>query len=159
MSILEVDVWHQFNRGFRLAAAFATEAPVVGLFGPSGAGKTTVLNLLTGLLRPTAGKISLDGETLFDSEKRILTPVHRRRMGCVFQDHLLFPHLDVERNLRFGFRPGGASFDGVVSALELNGLLSRRPHELSGGQRQRVALGRALLTSPRLLLMDEPLAS
>lgn len=150
---------------FALDAAFA--APVAGvtaLFGRSGSGKTTVLNVIAGLHRPRAGRVALGGEILLDTDRRIDRPPDRRRIGYVFQDGRLFPHLDVRGNLEYGMRRGTrraayATFDQVVALLGIGGLLRRRPATLSGGERQRVAIGRALLTSPRLLLMDEPLAA
>jgi molybdate transport system ATP-binding protein len=137
---------------------------VTAVFGPSGSGKTTLLNLVAGLLRPDQGTIAMDGETLFSSKHDIDLPPERRRVGYVFQDDLLFPHLTVLQNLRYGYDllPSGArrfNVDHIVDLLELGPLLERRPALLSGGERQRVALGRAILASPRLLLMDEPLAS
>jgi molybdate transport system ATP-binding protein len=160
LPILDVDVQRRFDSGFSLAAKFQSTARATALFGPSGAGKTSILNAIAGLLRPDAGKIVVDGEMLFDASANRFVEPHRRRIGYVFQEHLLFPHLDVAANVRFGMPPQGAvSLDAVVEALELGDLLRRQPQELSGGQQQRVALGRALLASPRLLLMDEPLAS
>ena len=150
---------------FRLEAAFAAPAPaVVALFGPSGCGKTTVVNIVAGLLAPDAGRIEIDGEVLCDTAIGLSLPAERRRVGYVFQDARLFPHLDVRRNLQYGLRrsrdgTGRILFDDVVALLGIDSLLSRRPHALSGGERQRVALGRALLAQPRLLLLDEPLAS
>lgn len=137
---------------------------VTAVFGPSGSGKTTLLNLVAGLIRPDRGAISIDGELLFSATQGINLPPERRRVGYVFQDDLLFPHLTVKQNLRYGYDllPSGArrfKVDRIVDLLELGPLLDRRPGPLSGGERQRVALGRAILASPRLLLMDEPLAS
>ena len=145
-------------------AAFASEGGVTALFGPSGAGKTSLINMIAGLLRPDRGRIELDGETLDDTDKRIHLPAHRRRIGYVFQDARLFPHLSVAQNLDYGRRMNGLPFDTgeqarIVQLLDLEGLLQRRPGKLSGGEKQRVALGRALLSHPRLLLMDEPLGS
>ena len=143
----------------------AFEAPgagVTALFGPSGAGKSTVLAAVAGLLRPTFCRLTLDGETLADTDAGIWVPPERRRIGLVFQDAMLFPHLRVSANLRYGerrARHGGIGFDDVVALLGIAPLLDRRPHTLSGGERQRVAIGRALLAQPRLLLLDEPLAS
>jgi molybdate transport system ATP-binding protein len=154
----------RYPSGFTLDAAFATPTSVTVLSGPSGSGKTTILSILAGLLRPDRGRICLDATVLFDSERGIHLPPETRRIGYVFQDYLLFPHLSVRRNLLYGWRrrPAEArppSLERVVDILELGDLLTRLPHTLSGGQRQRVALGRALLCGPRLLLLDEPLAS
>jgi molybdate transport system ATP-binding protein len=162
--LLEVTV--SLRRGdFDLEAAFAAETPgVTALFGRSGSGKTTLVNLIAGLLTPDRGRISVDGTVLHDSNQGTSLPPQRRRVGYVFQDALLFPHLDVEGNLRYGQQratPRGTRAE-LIEAAELLGLrqlLARRPHQLSGGERQRVALGRALLSRPRLLLLDEPLAS
>jgi molybdate transport system ATP-binding protein len=160
---LSVAIEHDLG-GVRLDAAFACEGGTTALFGRSGAGKTTLVNAIAGLLRPRSGRIVLDGETLFDAARGIHVPASKRHFGYVFQEGRLFPHLTVQQNLTFSrlFRrgptaPGG--FDHVVDLLGLRDLLHRRPGALSGGERQRVALGRALLAGPRALLLDEPLAS
>jgi molybdate transport system ATP-binding protein len=143
----------------------AFEVPTPGvtvLFGPSGAGKSTVIAAAAGLLRPETCRIVVDGKILGDTETGVWLPPERRRMGLVFQDARLFPHMSVATNLRFGLRRAAAGpvrFDDVVELLGIGGLLTRRPHTLSGGERQRVAIGRALLAQPHMLLMDEPLAS
>ena len=150
---------------FRIDAEFeADSAGISVLYGRSGAGKTSLVNMIAGLLRPDAGRITVDGNTLFDSARGIDRPAERRQIGYVFQDARLFPHLTVRTNLlygpRFGRRRDGfAALDQVVGLLGLETLLRRHPASLSGGERQRVAIGRALLAAPRLLLMDEPLAS
>lgn len=145
-------------------AQFTAPTPgVTALFGRSGCGKTTVVNLLAGLIRQGEGRMSLDDEIWFDSERGVDLPAERRRIGYVFQDSRLFPHYTVRGNLLYGAgraAPGASSaFDDLVGLLGLESLLARRPGALSGGERQRVALGRALLSRPRLLLLDEPLAS
>jgi len=149
---------------FALDARFAThDAPVTALFGRSGAGKSSVIAAIAGLLRPQAGRIVAGGEVLFDAARRIDLPPARRRVGVVFQDSRLFPHMDVRANLLYGQRrargAAGPALDAVIEPLGIGPLLDRRPATLSGGERQRVAIGRALLARPRLLLMDEPLAS
>jgi molybdate transport system ATP-binding protein len=155
------------DRGsFHLRVSFTAPTPgLVALFGRSGCGKSTTVNLLAGLLRPDAGKVEINGDSLFDSARALNIAPERRRIGYVFQDARLFPHFSVVNNLRYGQRriPRGSAapilFDEIVSLLGLEALLARRPHQLSGGERQRVALGRALLSQPRLLLLDEPLAA
>jgi len=147
----------------RLDVDFAADAAVTALFGPSGAGKTSVLNAIAGLLTPSAGRIAA-GPTVFFDAAHVNLPPQQRHVGYVFQEGRLLPHLDVRTNLLYGrfFRPAAErarDFDEVVALLDLAHLLARRPHRLSGGEKQRVAIGRALLASPRLLLMDEPLAS
>jgi molybdate transport system ATP-binding protein len=149
---------------FAVKASFESESGVTALFGPSGAGKTTIVNMIAGLLRPDSGKIALDGEPLFDGAARIDLPVWRRHIGCVFQEGRLFPHLSVRHNLDYGRWMSGqpadaAAFAHAAELLDIGHLLDRRPGKLSGGERQRVAVGRALLMRPRLLLLDEPLAS
>lgn len=142
--------------GFDLDAAFEAPPGVTALFGKSGSGKTSLINTVAGLMRPDAGRIEIDGAVLFDHAARIDVPVHRRRIGYVFQDARLFPHLNVARNLAYG---GRHDRDRVIDLLGLDGLLDRRPAALSGGERQRVAIGRALMSDPRILLMDEPLSA
>jgi molybdate transport system ATP-binding protein len=136
-------------------------AGVTVFFGPSGAGKTSLINCVAGLARPERGRIAVGDRVLFDSGARIDLPPERRDVGYVFQDGRLFPHLTVAANLRYGVKPGRATldFDEVVELLGVAALLPRRPATLSGGEKQRVAIGRALLSAPQLLLMDEPLAS
>lgn len=155
---------HRFAGGFSLQADFETSAQVTALFGASGSGKTSVLFMIAGLLRPQSGTIALGDETWFDARRGIHLKAERRHVGFVFQDHLLFPHLNVLRNLMYGRRrrPGRSSqFEParVIEVLELGELVDRYPRNLSGGERQRVALGRSLLSGPDLLLMDEPLAA
>jgi len=161
--MLDVSLKRQLG-SIGLSVAFNADRGVTALFGVSGAGKSSVIEMLAGLMRPDAGHIHLDGEALFDHARRIDLPPHRRGIGYVFQDHRLFPHLTVRSNLRYGERFAGprrpvADFDTVVQLLGLEALLDRRPGRLSGGEKQRVAIGRALLARPRLLLMDEPLAA
>ncbi|MCG8543181.1 MAG: molybdenum ABC transporter ATP-binding protein [Alphaproteobacteria bacterium] len=159
--MIEVDV-RQRRGSFQLDAEFSTgDGRLTALFGRSGAGKTTLINLLAGLDRPDEGRIAVDGVTLFDSKSGTNLPPEQRRLGYVFQDGRLFPHMTVRRNLLFGHNgaPDRQEIHSVVRLLELNPLLQRRPKTLSGGEKQRVAIGRALLSRPRLLLMDEPLAS
>jgi molybdate transport system ATP-binding protein len=150
---------------FTVDAAFSVqEKGITALFGPSGAGKTSIVNMIAGLIRPDTGNIALNGHCLFDSDKGINLAPEIRRVGYIFQDGRLFPHLSVRGNLTYGMRfvPRSGqyvTFDQVVELLGIGSLLDRRPAKLSGGEKQRVAIGRALLSSPALFLMDEPLAS
>jgi molybdate transport system ATP-binding protein len=161
--MLRVEVFKQLGE-FSIEAAFTSEGRVTGLFGASGAGKTSLINMIAGLLKPDRGFIAIDDETLDDTAARVHVPPYRRRIGYVFQDARLFPHLDVSQNLDYGRRMNGlkrdpASEARITDLLDIGGLKDRRPGQLSGGERQRVALGRALLSKPRLLLLDEPLGS
>lgn len=160
---LVVDVRHRLG-AFSLDVTFESEGRLTALFGRSGSGKTSIVNLVAGLMRPDDGRIVVDGTVLVDTSRRIVVPRHRRRVGYVFQEGRLFPHLSVRRNLLYGrwfstVREKRITFDQVVELLGLGHLLARGPAALSGGEKQRVAIGRALLSDPRLLLMDEPLAS
>jgi molybdate transport system ATP-binding protein len=161
--MLEVDIAVR-RGGFALEASFASGASIVALFGRSGAGKSTIVSAIAGIARPSRGRIVVDDRVLFDSAHGIDVAPERRRVGYVFQDALLFPHLSVRANLAYGesLTPASERFvqgDLVLDLLGLRPLLDRGTRELSGGERQRVAIGRALLSSPRVLLMDEPLAS
>ncbi|MEI2384891.1 molybdenum ABC transporter ATP-binding protein [Breoghania sp. JC706] len=160
--MLSVDIEAQLGT-FRLAASFESAAGVTALFGRSGAGKTSLVHMIAGLSRPSRGRIAVDDMVLYDSERKIDLSTRERRIGHVFQEARLFPHLTVRRNLTFSHWAGGRRasmpFDEVVELLGIGQLLDRRPAKLSGGERQRVAIGRALLSGPRMLLMDEPLAS
>ncbi len=161
--MLEIALQHEFG-GFALDIAFSAPGGVTALFGASGAGKTTVVNAVAGLMQPDRGRVVAQGEVLLDTAAGLCLPPHRRRVGYVFQDHRLFPHLSVRGNLTYGtrFAPRGATgpgFDQVVEMLGIGALLGRRPGALSGGEKARVAIGRALLSRPRLLLLDEPLAA
>ncbi|WP_027051167.1 molybdenum ABC transporter ATP-binding protein [Mesorhizobium erdmanii] len=160
---VHVDIGHRLG-DFAIEARFDSAGRLTALFGPSGSGKTTLINLIAGLIRPEKGCIEVDGRVLVDTAKDVFVPKHRRRIGMVFQDARLFPHMSVAGNLRYGrwFTPPAeryAEMDSVVELLGIGPLLNRRPAKLSGGEKQRVAIGRALLASPKLLLMDEPLAS
>lgn len=160
-----IDFDCSLTRGaFDLDVAFESDAGITGLIGPSGSGKSTVIALIAGLLRPVRGRVCVDGTVLTDTAGGVWLPPHKRGVGLVFQDAQLFPHLSVRQNLMYGryFTPQPADaigFQPVVDVLGIGHLLDRPPQTLSGGERQRVAIGRALLTSPRVLAMDEPLAA
>ena len=167
--MLEVELTHRFG-DFALDLGFSAGPGLTALFGRSGSGKTSVVKLIAGLVRPDRGRVVVDGTVLVDTARGLWVPPHRRRIGYVFQDARLFPHLSVQQNLFYGRRvPGGgrqAAGDGerdepdrIIDLLGIGHLLARRPGALSGGERQRVAIGRALLAFPRLLLLDEPFAS
>ncbi len=159
--MISLDVRCRLGPSFSLELAW-TSSPgerVVGVHGPSGAGKTTLLHLVAGLQRPDAGRIEVGGTVLFDHAAGVDVPAHRRRVAVVFQEHRLFPHLSVERNLRYAATGPERRFREIVDVLELGPHLGSFPSQLSGGESQRVAIGRAILSSPRLLLLDEPFAS
>lgn len=160
---IRVVIRHPLER-IALDVDLSMDGGLTALLGPSGGGKTRTLEVIAGLLRPAMGLVAVDDEVLTDTERGIWVPPHARRIGYVFQDSRLFPHLTVRQNLSFGHwfsrrRTAGASLDDVIALLDLRPLLSRHPERLSGGEQRRVALGRALLANPRLLLLDEPLGS
>ena len=154
----DVDVVRRLGQAI-IRARFQAGGGLTVLVGPSGVGKTSILAMIAGLVRPDSGHVAVAGETLFDSDRRLDRPPERRRLGCVFQDGRLFPHLTVRANLTYGRRAEGMPLAEAVDVLGLEGLLGRWPRTLSGGEAQRVALGRALLSAPRALLLDEPLTS
>ncbi len=160
---LSLNITKQFE-GFKLDASLELPAGLTVLFGPSGSGKTTLLNAVAGLVTPDTGHLVIDGQVLFDSAKNIHLPPHKRGLGFVFQDARLFPHLSVEQNLNYGRyftvnKPSEADVNQIIEMLGIRHLLSRGAAKLSGGERQRVSLGRALLSKPKMLLADEPLAA
>lgn len=149
---------------FVLDVSLQLQHHVTALFGPSGSGKSTLLSIIAGIIKPDYGRIVIDGECVYDDKKRINRPIHQRRIGLVFQDGRLFPNLTVKHNLNYALRFNPKvkqqfKLEEIVDLLEIGTLLKQHPHQLSGGEKQRVALGRALLSSPRLLMLDEPLAS
>ena len=152
----QVEIKGRFG-DFTLDVAFEAGSGVTALFGPSGAGKSLILRALAGLWQPTSGSIRLHDTVFFDSEKKKYIPPHERKLGAVFQRPLLFPHMDVAQNLGYGMAAQTALWDGVVDLLDIAHLLQRMPANLSGGEAQRVSIGRALLSNPRALLLDEPL--
>ena len=161
--MLRIDVERRIG-SIAMQVAFETHARVTALFGRSGAGKSSLVNMIAGLVRPDRGRIEIDGQVLFDSARGVDIPAEARRIGYVFQEGRLFPHFTVRRNLLYGHdltagRERYVRFDQIVQLLGLADLLERRPGGLSGGEKQRVAIGRALLASPRALLLDEPLSS
>lgn len=159
--MFDIDIELQ-RGGFARRVRIDDRARVIALAGRSGAGKTSVLHAIAGLVQPRSGRIAIGDRVLFDAARRIDLPPHQRRVGYVFQDVRLFPHLDVAGNLRYGRHPSRErprfEFDAVVALLGIAPLLSRRTANLSGGEAQRVAIGRALLSQPRILLLDEPLS-
>ncbi len=166
--MIEVDIEKRFSRhgdtsgAFSIAATFSSDARIIALFGKSGSGKTTIVNAIAGLVQPDRGTISIDGERLFDSAHGVNRSIESRGIGYVFQEGLLFPHLNVKQNLLYGAKRNGSAalpLAQVVELLGIDSLLSRDAPSLSGGEKQRVAIGRALLSNPRVILMDEPLAS
>jgi len=161
--VLELDFIFRREQ-FSLSAKQILTAPITGILGASGSGKSTLLALIAGLLKPQQGFISLNKKILYEKKSKTWVPSHKRHIGLVFQDGQLLPHLSVGHNLLYGFNNIQPSqrrftFDNIVDLLELNTLLDRRPVALSGGEKQRVALGRAVLYSPELLLLDEPLSA
>ena len=157
--MLDVNVRNRLG-GTALDIRFTGAGGVTALFGRSGAGKTSTVQMIAGLMTPDAGRIALGGRVLFDSDRRVDIATPQRRVGVIFQEGRLFPHLTVRRNLLYARAArGNGRYDGIVGMLGLEALLERKPATLSGGEQQRVAIGRALLSNPDILLMDEPLAS
>lgn len=160
-----IKVQARLKRGqFELDADLIINHQLTAIFGPSGSGKSTLLSIIAGISKPDSGWVTIDGECVFDSQTRINKPIHQRSVGMVFQDGRLFPHLTVQDNLSYAlqFLPASRQqfqLQDIVALLELKHLLKQHPHQLSGGEKQRVALGRVLLSSPKAILLDEPLAS
>ena len=153
---------HEYSSGFQLDVEFSASNGVTAIVGPSGSGKTTILSIIAGLMLPADGMIRLNNRILLDSRSEAVVPTHHRRVGMLFQDYCLFPHMTVQRNIEYGLkRRSGESLDywRLIEVLELAELLQRRPETLSGGQKQRVALARAIASHPEILLLDEPLTS
>lgn len=163
MTRLHIDVAIRFPE-FELKVAFNQAIRVLAVTGRSGIGKTSLLNAMAGLIRPTAGHIAVDDDILFDRQRGLFVPIHKRRIGFVFQDMRLFPHLNVAHNLDYAEflarrRKALVRRDQLIELLGINQLLDRHPHHLSGGEKQRVAIARAMLTAPRLILLDEPVSA
>jgi molybdate transport system ATP-binding protein len=163
LTLLAVDIEKRLG-SFQINVAFESKGSVTALFGSSGSGKTSIVNMVAGLITPDRGRVALGDTVLFDSAARVNVPMHRRRIGYVFQEGRLFPHLSVAANLDYGRRMSGLPRDDaeqrrIVDLLDIGHLIDRRPGRLSGGERQRIAVGRALLMRPHLLILDEPLAS
>lgn len=159
MSAGHIDIEYSIGN-FRLNMDFEIPHGIVGVFGASGHGKSSLLKLLAGIENPDRGKIMIHGKTMFDKASKVNVPIQKRRIGLVFQEGRLFPHMSVRKNLMYGYHPPSSiSFDEVVSLLELHALLDKNPRECSGGEQQRIAIGRMLLNSPEILLLDEPFSA
>lgn len=148
------------RKGFELKVKAEILEGITGIFGPSGHGKTSLLNSITGIVKPDSGTIQINGTSVFDSENRTNVSVKNRKVGYVFQDVRLFPHLSIEKNLKYGWSPtNNVNADGVIETLEIAHLLNKKPAACSGGEKQRVAIGRAILSGSQILLMDEPFSA